>query len=334
MNDPGRILDLVDGFRVSKVVFAAVELGLFDGVRPPGEAAAQLLDACVSLGLLEKHGTAYVNTPLADEYLRSSSPVTLAGHVRFTNRSLYGRWARLEDAVLAGGLRRAPALRVAARRLRGSLRRPLRRLACWLGPSTRRLVEPESMDVAFVASMHGRGLLTSRHVVAAFDLSRFSRLVDLGGSSGHLALAARERHPALQACVFDRPAVIAVARDIVGSRAELVAGDFFRDPLPPADLYALGKVLHNCDPRRASRLLARIHAALPGGGALLIAERLLDEDGLGPQSVLLSSLNMLVATGGCERTFSGYRALLVAAGFRDIEHRKTGAMLDAILAVK
>lgn len=334
MNDPGRILDLVDGFRVSKVLFAAVELGLFDGARPPGAAAARLLDACVSLELLEKRGTEYVNTPLADAYLRSSSPLTLAGHVRFTNRALYRRWARLEDAVLAHEPARHSVLRAALRRLVDSSRRPLRHLRPWLGRAAKRLVAPAPINEAFVASMHGRGLLTSQHVVAAFDLSRFSRLVDLGGSSGHLALAACERHPALRACVFDRPAVIAVAREIVGARAELVAGDFFRDPLPPADLYALGKVLHNCDDDRASVLLARIHAALPERGGLLIAERLLDEGGLGPRHVLLSSLNMLLTTGGRERTCSEYRALLAAAGFREIEHRTTGAHLDAILAVK
>lgn len=323
MNDPRRILDLVDGFRVSKTLFAAVELGLFDGVRPAGAAASRLLDACVSLELLEKRGSEYVNTPLADEYLRSSSPRTLAGHVRFTNRSLYRRWAGLEDAIVTGEPLRPGAVRAA-----------VRRLARWLGPVGRRFLTSAEPDESFVASMHGRGLLTSQHVVAAFDLGRFTRLVDLGGSSGHLTLAALERHPTLRGCVFDRPAVIAVARKLVGARADLVAGDFFRDPLPPADLYVLGKVLHNCDQRRAAELLARIHAALPEGGGLLIAERLLEEDGLGPRDVLLSSLNMLIATGGRERTFSEYRALLADAGFRTVEHRTTGAMLDAILAVK
>jgi acetylserotonin N-methyltransferase len=333
MDGPARILDLVDGFRVSKTLFAAVELGLFDGARPPGAAASRLLDACVSLELLEKRGAEYVNTPLAEEYLRSSSPWTLAGHVRFTNRSLYRRWARLEDAVLMGETRGIPAWRAAARGL-ARLRRRLPRLAVRFGRAGLRMVEPAEIEAAFVASMHGRGLVTSQHVVAAFDLARFTRLVDLGGASGHLALAARERHPALHVCVHDRPAVIAVAREYVGERAELIAGDFFRDPLPPADLYVLGKVLHGCTPRQVTELLARIHAALPEGGGLLIAERLLDEDGLGPRHVLLSSLNMLVATGGRERTWSEYRALLANAGFRDIEHRKTGALLDPILAVK
>jgi len=333
MNDPARILDLVDGFRVSKTLFAAVELGLFDGARPPGAAASRLLDACVSLELLEKRGNEYVNTPLAEEYLRSSSPATLAGHVRFTNRSLYPRWARLEDAVLTGKPPAVPAWRAVARGL-APLRRLLPRLARRLGAAATRFPDRAEIDAAFVASMHGRGLVTSQHVVAAFDLARFSRLVDLGGASGHLALAARERHPAMHVCVFDRPAVIAVAREYVGAQAELVAGDFFRDPLPPADLYALGKVLHGCGPRQLTELLARIHAALPEGGGLLIAERLLDEDGLGSRHVLLSSLNMLVATGGRERTWSEYRTLLADAGFRDVDHEKTGVALDAILAVK
>jgi acetylserotonin N-methyltransferase len=115
---------------------------------------------------------------------------------------------------------------------------------------------------------------------------------------------------------------------------ELIAADLFRDPLPPADLYVLAKVLHNCAPEQIRPLLSRIHAALPAGGGLLAAERLLDDDRQGPRNALLSSLNMLMATKGRERTFAEYRALLLEAGFREVEGKKTGNLLDAILALK
>jgi len=333
MNDPGRILDLIEGFRVSKTLFAAVELGVFDGVRPPGPAAARLLDACVALELLAKRGAAYVNTPLADEYLRSDGPATLAAYVRFTNRSLYPRWAHLEDAVLAGS-RGAVAGAATVSRVFAALRRRMPRVASWLRARVSRLVAPAQLEREFVAGMHGWGQLTSPHVVRAFDLSRFTKLVDLGGSSGHLALAALERYPSLRVCVYDLRAVIELTPAFTGARAELIAGDFFVDPLPPADLYALAKVLHNLGPHQARALLARIHASLAAGGGLLIAERLLDEDGLGPRHALLSSLNMLVATDGRERTFSDYRSLLEGAGFGEIQCRTTGGLLDVILALK
>ena len=62
----------------------------------------RLLDACVGLGLLEKQGDEYVNTPMADEYLRRSSPRTLSGYILYSNSALYPMWAHLEDAVIEG----------------------------------------------------------------------------------------------------------------------------------------------------------------------------------------------------------------------------------------
>jgi acetylserotonin N-methyltransferase len=141
----------------------------------------------------------------------------------------------------------------------------------------------------------------------------------------------------MRATLFEMPEVVELARPYLArspaaSRIECVTGDFFRDPLPKADLYALGRILHDWREDKIALLLDRIHAALPSGGGLLLAERLLDEDPPGPVSVLMQSLNMLVCTEGRERTLAEYRTLLEAAGFSPVEGRRTGAPLDAILA--
>ena len=89
------VLDLIEAFRWSKTLFAALELGVFDGARPEGcKELTRLLDACVSLGLLEKRGGDYVNTPVADRYLRSDSPDTLSGYIRYSNNALYPMWGQ------------------------------------------------------------------------------------------------------------------------------------------------------------------------------------------------------------------------------------------------
>jgi acetylserotonin O-methyltransferase len=308
-DDPTPILELLDGFRRSKTLFTAVNLGIFDGVRPRGAAIGRLLEACAGLGLLEKQGSDFVNTPLADKYLRSGCPESLAGYARCASAGLYARWGGLDEAVIEG-----------------SVKRP---------SSTQAREEPTPEAYRdFIAGMHAFGLLSSPQVAGAFDLSPFRSFVDLGGCTGHLALAIEQRYPGIKIGVFDVPPVIQVAGDYTGGRAELFAGNFFTDPLPPADLYGLGKVLHNHTEANIHLLLRRIHAALPEGGGLLIAERLLDEDRGGPLHVHLSSLNMLVAGGGVERTFSEYRSLLEKAGFRAIRLSKTGAPVDAMFAQK
>ena len=103
-NDPALVLDLIEAFRRSKTIFAAVELGVFDGVRPAGVAIERLLEACVALGLLEKRDGEFVNSAVADEYLRSSSPRSLAGYVRYSNKALYPMWGDLEGAVIEGSV--------------------------------------------------------------------------------------------------------------------------------------------------------------------------------------------------------------------------------------
>jgi acetylserotonin N-methyltransferase len=190
-----------------------------------------------------------------------------------------------------------------------------------------------------VDGMHGFGLLSSTPVVAAFDLSGFRRLVDLGGATGHLAAAAHRRYPGLHAVVFDLPKIIDVARERTrlaggGQAIEFIAGDFFVDPLPEADLYALGRILHDWGEEKIRSLLTRIYDRLPGGGGLLIAEKLLTDDKTGPPGATLQSLNMLVCTEGVERTLPEYAALLRQAGFSRVEGKWTGSPLDAILAVK
>ncbi|MGB6940993.1 MAG: methyltransferase [Bryobacteraceae bacterium] len=306
MTTPDNILELIDAFRRSKAMFVAVKLGIFDGVRPADfKALPRLLDACVALGLLEKRAGAYVNTAQSDKYLRSDSPDSLAGYIRYSDEALFPMWAHLEDAVREGTPRWNQTFGVEGGIFSGFFR-----------------TDEAKRD--FLNGMHGFGRLSSPAVAAAFDLSRFHHLIDLGGASGHLAEAVRERYPQMQAQVFDLPEV---AKLYPGT----IAGDFFSDPLPEADLYSVGRILHDWSDEKIHRLLARIFAALREGAGLLIAEKLLTPENVPAH---MQSLNMLVGTEGRERSAAEYETLLRAAGFSKVESRVTGAYLDAVLAIK
>ncbi|XP_017164080.1 acetylserotonin O-methyltransferase isoform X2 [Poecilia reticulata] len=113
-----------------------------------------------------------------------------------------------------------------------------------------------------------------------------------------------------------------------------LGGDFFKDSLPVADLYILARILHDWTDERCIELLCRIYKACKPGGAVLLVEALLNEDGSGPLTAQLYSLNMLVQTEGRERTGAQYAALLAASGFTNIQHRLTGKIYDAVLGHK
>jgi acetylserotonin O-methyltransferase len=332
--DPSPVTELIEAFRRSKAMFAAVSLGVFDALEPKprsvnalaeelrvkADPLERLLDACVGLKLLRRHGADYQNEPVASTYLCRSSAQTLTGYILYSNDVLFRLWAYVEDAVREGTPRWKQAFGVE-------------------GSIFDHFFRTQEAKETFVQGMHGLGVLSSPKVVEAFDLSQFRRMVDLGGATGHLAIAACERNPDLRGVVFDLPGVIESARvyarsSIASPRIEVMAGDFFNDELPGADLFVLGRILHDWPEDRIRVLLAKICRRLTARGAILIAERLLYEDRSGPVSAQLQSLNMLTCTEGKERTLTEYRRLLEDAGFRNVQGRITGSALDAVLATK
>lgn len=332
--DPSPILDLLEAFRRSKTMFAGVSLGVFDALTE-GSASAdslaqrlgchassleRLLDACVGLQLLQRDGDQYIITPVAQAYLTQSSPRRMTGYINYSNSVMWRLWEHLEDSVREGKHR--------WQQVYGSD-----------GPLFSYFFRDEAAKREFLMGMHGFGVISSPQVVAAFDLSRFRKLVDLGGATGHLAIAACQRYPTLRAAVFDLPEALPLAREVVGAspvadRIDLVGGDFFSDALPSADLFALGRILHDWTEEKIHKLLARIYEALPAGGGVLIAEKLLWDDKSGPRWAQMQDLNMLSCTEGRERTLGEYEELLLRAGFKHVVGCRTPSPLDAVLAIK
>lgn len=332
--DPAPVLDLLVGYRRSKTMFAAVEMGIFDllahGAATVEEIAQRLsadasalerfLDALVGLQLLARTDNGYANTPIAETYLLSSSPRRMTGYINYSNSVAWKLWDHLEDAVREGTHR-------------------WKQTYGWEGPIFSNFFKDDDAKREFLMGMNGFGMISSPHVVRAFDLTRFKTLVDVGGATGHLAIAACEAYPHLQAIVFDLPQVIPLAEEIVeatpvANRIELIGGDFFVNALPPGDLYALGRILHDWNEEQCLTLLRKIHAALPEGGGVLICEKLIADDRNGPDWAQMQDLNMLVCTEGRERPLADYARLLKTAGFTQIEGRVTDSPIDGILAIR
>src|ERR1039458_4649246 len=271
--DPKPILDLIEAFRHSKTMFTAEALGIFDRLHKRPATAAELagelklhagalerlLDGCAALGLLAKENGVYRNQPVAEHYLYSGSPQTLSGYVRYSDEALFRMWSNLGDAMREGTPRWKQTFGIDGAIFGGFYR-------------------TEEAMRNFLRGMHGFGMLTSPPVVAAFDLARFHRLVDLGGGTGHLAIAACQRYPGLRSVGFDLPAVTVLARENIAhsglqDRVSTQDGDFFAGQLPEADLYAVGRILHDWSDEKTAVLLRAVFQRLPSGGALLIAEK-------------------------------------------------------------
>ncbi len=333
--DPSLVIRLIEAFRSSKVLFVAVSLGIFDSLESAPASAQSLaselgcqceplqriLDASVGLGLLYKDGGMYRNRATASTYLCRDQPNTLVGYVLYSDKALFPLWGQLENAIREGGPRWEQTFHQQ-------------------GGIFDHFFRTDEATQTFLNGMHGFGLLSSPQVVSSFDLSPFKKMVDLGGGTGHLALAACERYPGMSAVLFDLPRVIDMVRhqislSPVASRIETLKGDFFcYEQIPRADLFGLSKILHDWPDEKVRGLLRAIHERLPSNGGILISEALLNEEKTGPTPAQLQSLNMLVCTEGKERTLTEFRSLLESVGFTDVQGHITGAPLDAIFAVK
>jgi hypothetical protein len=168
-------------------------------------------------------------------------------------------------------------------------------------------------------------------VLEAYDFRGYSVVADVGGGRGHLVQAVLDAAPTTRGILFDLPHVIADARSITSDRLELVAGDFFKSALPPADAYMLMEVIHDWNDDDAVRILTTVRRAAPPHAKVLLIEALVSDDG--PLFGKVLDVIMLAVTGGRERTTTEYEELLGAAGLRLDRVVPTASQVSVLEAV-
>jgi ubiquinone/menaquinone biosynthesis C-methylase UbiE len=157
-------------------------------------------------------------------------------------------------------------------------------------------------------------------ILAAYDFSPFTKVLDVGGGHGGLVAAILRKHPNVRGVVFDVPNVAAGAKEHLASvnvadRCDVTSGDFFQAiPVTGADACKMKFILHDWTDEQSTTILRNLHRALPGGARLLLLEMVIpprNEHSFGH----FMDLNMLVMTGGRECTAEEFRQLLKQGGF-------------------
>ena len=171
----------------------------------------------------------------------------------------------------------------------------------------------------FNAGMTGRAASADIAVAQAYDFSGVNTIVDVGGGHGLLLSAILEVAPQVRGVLLDLPSVAAGARErlVTGGlayRSEVVGGDFFASLPTGGDCYILANVIHDWDDDRATAILRNCHAAMRSGTRVLIVEVVLPF-GNEPHPGKIADLQMLIISGGRERTLDEYQSLLVDGGF-------------------
>ncbi len=259
--DPAAIFKIATGFMAAKHLFAATELGLFEaladspatldalasrcGLTP--RATRISADAMVALGLLERDGDAYRNSPVSATFLGGRTPADLRPLLRFWDKVSYLTWANLASVLSTG---------------------PSQDLSKVSG-------EIQELAQAGIAAATAGPL---RALVSTLDLSGARRLLDIGGGNGSwsIGLAGANRH--LHATVLDLPTVTPIAAERIAKagladRVTARAGNALRDPLPTGhDVCLMANLIHYFGPEDNRRLLTNTRAAVERGNRLLIAD--------------------------------------------------------------
>jgi len=312
---PDAIMRLGLGFWGSKTLLSAIELGLFTELATGALDADRIqermalhprsvrdfLDALVALGMLQRKGSRYANTPETDLFLDRNKPSYAGGMLEMCNARLYKFWGSLTEGLRTG----VPQNEV---KEGGNFFAAL-------------YADPDRLE-GFLKAMTGLSSGAARAIAKRFPWKHYKTFVDVGCAQGGVPVQVALANPHLTGRGMDLPVVqpifeAYVRKQGLENRLRFHPGDFFTASLPQADVIIMGHILHDWDLDEKRMLLKKSYDALPKGGALIIHESLIDDDRKANALGLLMSLNMLIETpGGFDYTGADCRRWMKEAGFR------------------
>jgi hypothetical protein len=309
------------GYWGSKTLLSAVELGLFTELAkgPLGLAevrgrlglhersARDFLDALVALGMLQRDDGKYANTPATDLYLDRAKPTYMGGMMEMMSARLFRYWADLTEGLKTG----VPQNEA---KQGGDIFDALYR-------------DPRGLE-QFLSAMTGLSMGIAHAIAAKFPWSQYKSFVDIGAAQGGLPVVLAQAHAHLSGIGADLPVVGPIFRKYVASnglsqRLKFAPLDFFKEPLPKADVVIMGHILHDWDLDTKKMLIKKAHDALPPGGSFLVFEAIIDDERRTNAFGLLMSLNMLIETrGGFDYSGADCAGWMREAGFKQtrVEH--------------
>ncbi len=311
--DFSRLAAMAGAHAEARAIQTAVKLGLFEALDRKSLDAAALAQALgcdpratgmvaaamASMGLLEIAGGRYSLSAAARRYLLRSSDEYLGGMILF-DETIFPLWSHLEDTIRSGQPGRTPDM-----------------------------FQSDPADTArFIRAMDSltRARGDARWVADHLDLSGVTTLADLGGGPGTYAAAMLRRNPALRGYLWDLPATLAVAREVlaereaeVAPRIELVSVDYLRGELPgPVDAIFLSNIIHSEDERTNAELMRKCGRAIARGGRIIIKDHVMNSDFTEPRAGAIFSLYLLLTTRGRDYSQGEIAGWLGAAGFADL----------------
>jgi hypothetical protein len=324
------VFEMAMGYWASQVVYVAAKLGIADvladcpkscgeiadATGADGSSLFRLMRALASLGVVAMEDDNLFRLTGIGAPLQSGMPGSLRSMILTLGEEHYQAWGRILHSIQSG----KPAFD-----------------CVFKAPLFEHLQRFPSAGDTFDTAMTDFTSQAALAIVAAYDFSPIRTAVDVGGGQGALIGTILRSNPHMTGTIFDLPSVVVKARERlvtagIENRCQAIAGSFFESVPEGAEAYLLKNVLHDWDDDSALVILRNCRGAMKDMGKLLVIEVMLPER---PESSFenLLDLNMLVMSGGRERTEAEYRKLFAASGFRLTRVIPTIAPLNVIEAM-
>lgn len=310
---PIQMLQIMSGFWISRCVYVLAKLGIADLIKDQSKTVDELatatgahapslfrvLRAVASIGVISQDDqNRFGATPLSDT-LRSDVHGSLrAFAMTELGEEHYPAWGELLHSVRTGGIAFEKAFG-----------QPV-----WEFFAN----HPDNAKI-FNDAMSGMTAQANEALHAAYDFANIKKIMDVGGGHGGLIASILQKNPEMRGVLFDSPQVIegakaSVETSGVADRCDLVGGDFFQSVPSGADAVILKWIIHDWNDEQSVGILKKCHRALPDNGKLILVEAVVPATSE-PHFSKFIDLNMLVMTGGRERTEAEFRKLYEDSGF-------------------
>ena len=171
------------------------------------------------------------------------------------------------------------------------------------------------------------------------DFNDTKIIMDVGGGSGHLLEKILvKNHHIKEAFLFDLPMIIentqtSIKNDKIKSKIKFLSGDFLNKIPIKVDTIVMSRVLHDWNDSKVLEILKNINLSLKENGTLLLFEIIVPEDSNYNVGITLN-FNLLVCTGGKERTLKELQGLLIKVNFEISQIKKGKSNISLIIAKK
>jgi len=309
--DISDLLGIIDGYQKTRILFSAIELGIFEKINAnpinAEKVAAEcgsdsrytetILNSLVSMNLLDKNDDHYKITDVANKYLLKSSDSYIGDIVLFTGNS-WDTWGGLTASIKEGKPKAKPYIEE----------------------------QHDKEWEYFIKGMHNFALSRGDAETTSLliDLSYRKNLLDIACGPGTYSFELAKKYSNLNIILFDLPSTIEITRKIgteypFSERVKYFEGDYNIDDFPSSyDCALLFNIIHQESYDDNLKLIGKIYDGLDQGGILIIKDHILNEDKTLPVDGSLFSVQMRLTNGGRCYSESEVRSLMSDVGFGDI----------------